>query len=258
MEISEIKQKLPISHVLDHYNHQPDRNNMLRCPFHDDKTASLKIYTSTNSFHCFGCGKSGDQVEFCSLKEGSKHKGILKAKSLAGSTANEKKSQAPLQSKHPLPEKENTEILTKIFSSFRSGLKSPISKRPKEYLEERNLDYNKLEIGYNSGQFHHRGKLDKADTKACVDAGLLIPYDRAVPNATGTTYTAFAKDCIIFPLKNRQNQVVSLYGRSIQSSQSAQSAQSTQSGKHFYLKNRCGLYPHYPDPNTKTLIGMGV
>ena len=62
MEISEIKQKLPISHVLDHYNHQPDRNNMLRCPFHDDKTASLKIYTSTNSFHCFGCGKSGDHL----------------------------------------------------------------------------------------------------------------------------------------------------------------------------------------------------
>lgn len=42
MEISEIKARLSIGTVLQHYGLQPDRNGMLRCPFHEDATASLK------------------------------------------------------------------------------------------------------------------------------------------------------------------------------------------------------------------------
>lgn len=29
------------------------------CPFHQERTPSFYIYTDTNSFHCFGCGKHG-------------------------------------------------------------------------------------------------------------------------------------------------------------------------------------------------------
>jgi DNA primase len=100
-------------------------------------------------------------------------------------------------------------------------------------------------VGYNSGQFHHRGKLSEADQQACINAGLLIPYNGSVPNANGTTYTAFAKDCVMFPLKNRQNQIVSLYGRSITDNKNA---------KHYYTANRTGLYPGHPNPNTEKLI----
>ena len=79
MQLPEIKQKLSIQTVLKHYGLQPDRNGMVKCPFHADNTASMKIYPNTNTFNCFGCDKNGDQIEFCALKEGSKHKGILKA-----------------------------------------------------------------------------------------------------------------------------------------------------------------------------------
>lgn len=64
MEIHEIKQRLTILQVLQHYNLKPDRNNMLKCPFHDDKSPSLKVYTNTHTFNCFGCGKAGDNIEF--------------------------------------------------------------------------------------------------------------------------------------------------------------------------------------------------
>ena len=74
MEIKEIKQRLTIATVLNHYNHKPDRNNMLKCPFHNEDTASMRIYPDTNTFHCFGCGKNGDTIEFCTLKESDKHK----------------------------------------------------------------------------------------------------------------------------------------------------------------------------------------
>jgi len=242
MKINEIKSRLSIHTVLKHYGLQPDKNGMLKCPFHADGTASMKIYPNTNTFNCFGCGKNGDQIEMCVLKEGSKHKGILKAAELAGETK-------PINNK-PKPQdsrlKQNhTETLTKFFTYFQNNLNHQVAVKPKEYLKSRNLNHELLEIGYNSGQFHHRGKLSEPDLKACVNAGLLIPYDGSVPNANGTTYTAFAKDCIIFPLKNKQNQIVSIYGRSITDNSKA---------KHYYLKDRSGLYPNYPKPETTKLI----
>ena len=59
MEISEIKQRLSIETVLVHYDLHPDKHNLLKCPFHDDKDPSLKIYPETNTFNCFGCGAAG-------------------------------------------------------------------------------------------------------------------------------------------------------------------------------------------------------
>jgi len=41
MEISEIKQRLPLAQVLHHYGLKPDKNGMLRCPFHADKKPSM-------------------------------------------------------------------------------------------------------------------------------------------------------------------------------------------------------------------------
>ena len=251
MEIAEIKRRLNIHAVLKHYGLQPDKNGMLRCPFHEDNTASMKTYPKTNTFNCFGCGRNGDQIEFCTLKEGGKHKGILKATELAGETKPTYRN--PPQPKNQ-PKTSHAEILTKIFSYFQNGLNSPVSERPKEYLQSRNLWpvlSSEVEMGYNSGQFHHRGRLGETDLKACIKAGLLIPYKGHNPNADGITYTAFAKDCIIFPLKDRQNRIVSLYGRAIGSTAAMHGGPK---GKHYYLKDRQGLYPHYPKPETTKLI----
>ena len=69
MEITEIKQRLSIETVLKHYGLQANRNNMLKCPFHEETEPSLKIYPDTNTFNCFGCKANGDTIEFIQLKE---------------------------------------------------------------------------------------------------------------------------------------------------------------------------------------------
>jgi DNA primase catalytic core len=247
MEISDIKSRLSIQTVLKHYNLQADRNHMLQCPFHEDDKPSLKIYTSTNTFNCFGCGANGDVIEFIQRKEEcSKHEALKKAASLCAGSGEIKtpkeKAKCPVASN----DKEHVEILSKLFTSFKNGLNNGKAAKPKEYLANRRLDFTKLEVGYNSGQFHHRGRLNEADMKACIDAGLLIPYNGSVPNAKGSTYTAFAKDCVIFPLKNQKGEIVSIYGRSIQESKNS---------KHFYTANRSGLYPGYPF--TRRSLGEG-
>lgn len=246
MEISEIKQRLSIETVLNHYHLTPDRHGFIKCPFHEDDKPSLKIYPQTNTFNCFGCGAAGDVIEFIERYEKKgKHEAIL----TAGSIISGMPSIKPDLNNHLTTDQkseERSEILTKVFESFCNGLQSPISKKPKEYLQKRNLDYTNLEAGYNSGQFHHHGKLSEADQQACISAGLLIPYNGSVPNGK-TTYTPFAKECIIFPLKDRDGRIVSLYGRSILESVNG-------TGRHFYLRNRTGLYPGYPTPETTKLI----
>lgn len=39
------------------------------CPLHGDSDASFHIYPN-NSFHCFGCGKSGDSITFVRILHG--------------------------------------------------------------------------------------------------------------------------------------------------------------------------------------------
>lgn len=36
---------------------------LVNCPLHDDDTASMKYFSETNSFYCFGCDKGGSVVD---------------------------------------------------------------------------------------------------------------------------------------------------------------------------------------------------
>ena len=141
MQIHEIKSRLSITAVLAHYGLHPDRNHLIACPFHEDKNPSLKVYSETNTFNCFGCGATGDAIEFCALKEGSKHKGLLKAADLAGELPGitAKPPVAPVAEPVEATPKERTGILTKIFEGFKNGLNHPVSVKPKEYLKKSKL-----------------------------------------------------------------------------------------------------------------------
>lgn len=88
MEINEIKQRLTILAVLQHYGLKPDRNKRINCPFHDDKTPSMQVYPETGTVFCFSSNcrlhsKAIDQIDFIMHKETiDKHAAILKAKAL--------------------------------------------------------------------------------------------------------------------------------------------------------------------------------
>ena len=198
MEISEIKARLPLSQILAHYGFKPDRNNRLCCPWHNDKTPSLQIYLSTNTWTCFSsnCNAgSGDQIDFIMRMENcTKHEAIMKAKSLLGYT--------PTKAAKPQPTADYDKLFQQLKMNFKSG-------QAVEYLQQRNLDRKKIEIGYNVNTWPQ------------------------------------LKHCLIFPLRNPQNEIISFYGRSVYDKENA---------KHFYLKNRSGLYPGYPKAAAKTLI----
>jgi DNA primase len=98
----------------------------------------------------------------------------------------------------------------KIFKELQTKYKQ--SSKANNYLKSRHLE-NISEIGYNTGKSY--------------------PH---------------LKHCIVFPLKNKKGDMVSLYGRSILNKSNHAAS------RHFYTKNRQGLYPSYPPSNTKHLL----
>jgi len=217
MQIQEIKRRLSLGEVLRHYGLRADRNDRLHCPWHNDKTPSLQIYRETGTWTCFSTGcdaGSGDQIDFIMrMEKCSKHEAIMLAKRLTGSEAIPA-SKASLGKAKSIPShsiiettsKKMTTDYEKLFRQLKMNFKSG---RAVKYLEERNLDRKKIEVGYNANTW------------------------------------SYLKHCIIFPLRNEQGEIVSFYGRSVYDKENA---------KHFYLKNRSGLYPSYPKAATKTLI----
>jgi DNA primase len=74
MTSDELKRAVPIRKLFEDYGFKVDRAGFCKCPFHDDKGPSMKVYDRTGTFHCFGCGKTGDiftlteWMEKCSFK----------------------------------------------------------------------------------------------------------------------------------------------------------------------------------------------
>lgn len=61
----EIKRSVSMDDVARHYGFTPNRGGFIACPFHSEKTPSLKIYTEPGrGWNCYGCGLGGSVIDF--------------------------------------------------------------------------------------------------------------------------------------------------------------------------------------------------
>jgi predicted transcriptional regulator len=214
----------------------------------------MQVYYKTHTAYCFSSnckthGKSLDVIDFILHKENTtKHDALLKAQELISpSPLNSLKKNLTTMSKEQ-PTLNRVEVLQNMFQYFKNAVHN--SKPAKEYIKSRELDTTKIEIGYNTAQFHHGARRSETLINNCVSVGLLSPLGTS---KTGEqAYKPFAKYCIVFALRNRTNQITGLYFRS--STNPSTSSGQAATAKHFYLKESTGLYPNYPNPNTEKLI----
>lgn len=77
-----VKQSVTTRQAAERYGIRVERNGMYRCPFHDDSTPSMKL---DRRYYCFGCGATGDVIDFVSQLRGigSKEAAILLAQDFA-------------------------------------------------------------------------------------------------------------------------------------------------------------------------------
>ena len=66
MDIAEeIKRRLSMDEVVRRYGLEPNRAGFICCPFHREKTPSLKVYSEPGrGFNCYGCGAGGSVIDF--------------------------------------------------------------------------------------------------------------------------------------------------------------------------------------------------
>lgn len=57
-----VKSRLDLRNVVSRYGLEPDRHGYIRCPFHTEKTGSMKVWA--DHYKCFGCGVHGDVIDF--------------------------------------------------------------------------------------------------------------------------------------------------------------------------------------------------
>jgi DNA primase len=253
MEIPEIKRQLTLARVLQHYGLKPDKHMRLHCPFHNDKTPSMQVYYKTHTAYCFSSnckthGKSMDIIDFVMHKENTdKHGALLKCIEIIhyyeGKVNHQQKPIAPIINNAAELTVNREQFLQNMFTYFKNAVHA--SKPAQGYIKQRSLDPVKLEIGYNTAQFHHGQRRDETLINNCVAVGLLAPWGVNNRKPEEQAYKAFGKECIVFALKNQNNQVVGLYFRSTTNNDNQ---------KHYYLKESTGLYPGYPKPDTQKLI----
>lgn len=149
-----------------------------------------------------------------------------------------KSKQKPLDNNNKIEEKE---LLEALFRSFRTGISSKKAVAPRTYLDNRGLDFHQLEIGFNSGQFHHRK--DEAFRKPYEKIGVLTKSKAATKTPDMTAYTCFGNYSIVFPLKDKDGRTINLYAIRIKK----------EPEQTVYL-NEEGIYPNYPQPLTTRLF----
>jgi DNA primase len=254
MEIQDLKTRLSILEVADRLDIRVDKQGKALCPFHDDKTPSLQFSKEKNICTCFSSKCDAGTMDIIGLTEKklklNTHEAIMKLKGMGldhQPTNGNKKCQKFIASPDPSGKSETLSriaLLTKVFRYFENGMKT--SKTGKEYLQSRNLIQSTptqkgIEVGYNAGSFYQR------ENKYLVESALKY----GLIKKANTGHTAFGKGCLVFPLKNKDGQIVGMYFRETDDKKSNHLATAS---RHYYLQNRQGLYPNYPKPETTRLI----
>lgn len=186
------------------------------CPFHDEKTPSFVVYPESQSYHCFGCGKSGDAFTFVMDTENLDFRDALKL--LAERAGVELESQRQ-QRRDPERDRERDRLidLNERAAHYFANLlwTSPAAAPARALLERRGVDRptaDRFGIGFAPDSFDALKShlLARSVTEdEMLAAGLLSKSEN-----TGRTYDRF-RNRVTFPIRNREGQVIGFGARAL-------------------------------------------
>ena len=104
---TQIKMAVSVKEAAEYYGLEVNRGNMVCCPFHNDRTPSMKL--NEDYFYCFGCGATGDVIalvarlfnlsSYDAAKKLAADFGIVEQKPSVLTKLKRSKSQAELESR---------------------------------------------------------------------------------------------------------------------------------------------------------------
>ncbi len=127
---------------------------------------------------------------------------------------------------------ERSLLLERVWPCFRDCADK--SRTAQMYAARRGLDVKHLEIGFNDGELLFAMPDLRKDARRF---GL-------VKQMRGGKSSAFGSNSLVFALRRDDGSIGGLYFRALHN----------RHGKHLYLKQRTGLYPQWPDADTRRLL----
>ena len=192
-------------------------NFMGLCPFHAEKSPSFTVSPSKQFYHCFGCGKHGDAINFLMEQTGmsfieavrdlAQHYGLQVPEDEASPqdrarAAEQRQKQVTL-----------SDVLEKAGEAWRKQLKN--SPRAVDYLKGRGLSgeiARQFGLGYAPEGWRSLASVfPNYDDPLLVESGLVIASE-AEDGADGKRYDRF-RDRIMFPIRNVKGECIGFGGR---------------------------------------------
>ncbi len=216
-QIDEIKDKLDIVDLAQEYLRTPfkrsGRNVFTVCPFHNEKTPSFSLNSELGIFKCFGCGESGDVIEFIQKYEGIDFPQALE---IAANKAGIKleKNVSPKDKKLSEERKrllEANSLTAEIYNYLL--LKHDSGNDARSYCKQRKLsskDAKAFNLGFAPNSFEVlKNKLKAKGFKESelIKWGLLV-------SKNGRVYDKF-RNRLIFPIINHRGETVGFSGRTL-------------------------------------------
>ncbi|MCO5175526.1 MAG: DNA primase [Thermomicrobiales bacterium] len=186
------------------------------CPFHDEKSPSFVVYPESQSYHCFGCGKSGDIFTYVMDTENLDFRDALRQ--LADRAGVELESRRQTQA-DPARDRERDRLieLNERAAAYFANLlwTSPAAQEARALLERRGLDRataDKFGLGFAPNSFdalksHFLAR--SASEEELLTAGLLSQHE-----TSGRTYDRF-RNRVMFPIRNRDGQTIGFGARAL-------------------------------------------
>ena len=243
-QLEEIKNRVDIEDVVSDFVSlkRKGQNLWACCPFHDEKTPSFSVSPTKGFFKCFGCGKSGDAIEFIREIEGLNY---IEAMRYLG-----KKYGIELEEKEETPEilaqQSLRESLFIILGFAKDHFHHLLLNHPEgksiglTYFKERGYNEQiarKFELGYSLDEWD--ALLKEAHSKGfqqetMVEAGLVIEKE-------GKTYDRF-RGRVIFPIHNITGKVVGFGARTLKADKGAKYINSPETEVYQKSKVLYGLH----------------
>lgn len=180
IDIERVKQAHPIADVVAAHGvelRRSGRRYVARCPFHTDDRPSFLVYPDTRSFHCFGCGATGDVIDFVRRTHDLDFRGAIEylGELPAGARAEPPRAGAPAQPRRL--SLDDRLILTAACELYHERLlETPHALR---YLEQRRVPrwlVRQARLGYSDGEslvpYLKRRRLS---IRRALEMGLLYP-----------------------------------------------------------------------------------
>jgi DNA primase len=187
------------------------------CPFHSEKTPSFTVSPDKQIYYCFGCSSGGNVFKF--LMEMEEIPFIEAAKKLATRahiplpTSNWKDSQSNGHEERTRLQKINS-IAAQYFQSLLADPEG--GKNARDYLHSRGFDAETLEryqIGWAAPAW--RALLTTLKPKAGCSSGDLEKAGLILKKNEGKDYYDRFRGRVIFPIKDRNGNIIGFAGRVI-------------------------------------------